>query len=110
MGDGWLHSLIDDLHICPTQVINCLLESRATSSLVLGCPFFRQPENQLDGFPDTRSNSTDFRTRQARSWQETEAVPVTMQPSNPEVVRRKELTWEEEDQEPDHLVDLKHQK
>ena len=61
-------------------------------------------EDQLDDLPGTGSNTTEYRTRQARSWQETEVFPIPMQASNPEAVRRKELTREEEDREIDDLV------
>ena len=69
---------------------------------------FLSPEDRLDDFPGTRSNSTESRTRQARSWQETERFRFPTQPSNPEVVRRKELMREEEDQELDDLVHQLH--
>ena len=69
---------------------------------------FLPSEDELDDFPVTRSNSTESRTRQARSWEETEAFPIPTRTSNPEVVRRKELTREEEDQEIDDLVHQLH--
>lgn len=69
---------------------------------------FLPSEDQLDDLPGTRSNSTESRTRQARSRQETEAFPIPTQTSNLEVVRRKELTREEEDQEIDDLVHRLH--
>jgi len=58
---------------------------------------FLPPEDQLDYLPGTRSNRTVSQTRQARSWQETEAFLISRKTSNPEVVRRKELTRKEED-------------
>jgi len=69
---------------------------------------FLPSEDELDDFPGTRGNSTESRTRQARSWEETEAFPIPTRTSNPEVVRRKELTREEEDQEIDDLVHQLH--
>jgi len=47
-------------------------------------------------------------TRQARSWQETEAFLIPRKTLNPEAVRRKELTRNEEDQVIDGFVRLLH--
>jgi len=74
-------------------------ESVQTRTQVCSAPRFPflPPEGQLYDLPGTRSNSTVSQTRQARSWQETEAFLISRKTSNPEVVRRKELTRKEED-------------